>query len=165
MIVAAGAVDPGREVAEQPARVVDDDDRKPAGRGDVGARGIRHDRDGALLGGGRRELRAVAVGAADGDEDVSRAQIGGREGEPGEGHAGGVAADVDAESGGEVVERVDGGRVRAEHGGQVRGRVGRHGASILSSAPVRAAAKAAATRRSQVTANSKPGAGTVAVWK
>ena len=39
-----------------------------------------------------------------------------------------------AESGCEVVERVDGGRVRAEHGGQVRGRVDRHGASILSPA-------------------------------
>ena len=79
------------------------------------------------------ELGAVAVHAADGDEHVARAQIGGRERQARERHAGGVAADLDAESGGEVVERMDGGRVRAEHGGQVRGRVSRHGASILSS--------------------------------
>ena len=84
VVVATGAVHPRGEVAEQSSRVVDDDDRQPAGGGAVGAGGIRHDGDGALLGGGGGELGAVAVRAADGDEHVAGAQIGGREGEPGE---------------------------------------------------------------------------------
>ena len=157
VVVAAGAVDPRRQLAEKTAGVIDDDDRQPAGGGAVGPVGIRHDGDGALLGGGRRELGAVPVHAPDGDEHVTRAQVGRRERQPGERHAGGVAADVDAESGGEIVERMGGGRVRAEHGGQVRGRVGRHGASILSSAPWRIRFESRPTQSRR--------AGTVAMWK
>ena len=102
----------------------------------------------------RGELRAVPVDAADGDEDVARAQVGGREREPGERHARGLAAHLDAESGGEVVERVDG---RARPGG-ARGAGSRARQSAWRIHPLirtRSATHARTAQASQVTANSK----------
>ena len=157
-----GAVDPRREVAEQAARVVDDDDGKPAGRGDVGARGIRHDRDGALLGGGRGESAPwrltprIATKTSPGRRSAVASVM------PGERHAGGVAADARRRIGPRG-RRASG---RGARPGGARGAGSRARRSAWRIHPLIRAASARhaeATRRAAVavTANSKPEAGTV----
>lgn len=102
--VAVGAVLPGREITEDPARVLDGDHRDVEWRGELGALGIRHDRYRAALGGHLRELGSVALGAGKGDERLARSQIGGGEGHPADHDSGGVAVHGFAEPGDKLVE-------------------------------------------------------------
>ena len=91
----------------------------PVASADVGALGIGHDRDGALLGGRRGEFRAVAVHAPHRDEHVARPEIGRGQGEPGQGRSRRLSAGLAAEPSGQILERVHRRIVRAQHGGQV----------------------------------------------
>ena len=128
----AGAVDPGAQIAEHGAGVVDDEDREARVRGDLGARGIRDDRDGALLGGAASELGAVAVDAPDRDERLAGAEVGGGEGDARQGDTAHLAAHLAGESGGEFGQLTPG-RVRgAEHGRQARLLFNRHVPSMIS---------------------------------
>jgi hypothetical protein len=93
----AGAVHPGGDLAECEARVLDEQDRQPGIRCQLGTFGVGEDRDGTTLGGLRGKARAVALEALYPDEQVAGMQIAGAECDAGDLEAVDRAAVIDAE--------------------------------------------------------------------
>ena len=92
-----GAVDPSGDLAEGESRVLDEQDREPGIRCQLGPFPVGQDRDGtalACLGG---VGRAVALEALDADEQIAGMEVAGAEGDAGDLEAVDRAAVVDAE--------------------------------------------------------------------
>ena len=92
-----GAVDPGGDLAEREARVLDEEDRQPGIRRQFGAFGVGQDRDRTTLASLGGKARAVALEALDADEQVAGMEVAGAERDAGDLEAVDRAAVVDAE--------------------------------------------------------------------